>query len=62
MLGIGEVLLIVLAVFLIFGASRLPKLGKSLGEGIKEFKQALKSGLATDVKGEGEETKGPPEI
>lgn len=44
MIGIGEALLIGGAVFLIFGVSRLPKLGRSLGEGIKAFKEGLKEG------------------
>jgi sec-independent protein translocase protein TatA len=36
--------LIVLAVvaFLLFGAKRLPELGKGLGEGLKGFKEGLK--------------------
>ena len=38
--------LIVLAVvaFLLFGAKRLPELGKGLGEGLKGFKDGIKSG------------------
>ena len=40
-LSIGH-LLIVLAVFLlIFGAKRLPEMGQSLGQGIKEFKKSF---------------------
>jgi sec-independent protein translocase protein TatA len=36
--------LIVLAIvaFLLFGAKRLPELGKGLGEGLKGFKEGLK--------------------
>jgi len=48
-LGFGEILLILLIVVLIFGTSRIPELGRGLGEGIKNFKRA--------VKGEGEEKK-----
>lgn len=44
MIGIGEALLIGGAVFLIFGVTRLPKLGKSLGEGIRAFKEGIKEG------------------
>jgi sec-independent protein translocase protein TatA len=38
--------LIVLAVvaFLLFGAKRLPELGKGLGEGLKGFKEGIKGG------------------
>jgi sec-independent protein translocase protein TatA len=37
-----EVLLIVALVVLIFGATRLPAIGKGLGEGIKNFRKSLK--------------------
>lgn len=40
-LGTTEVILIVLAVFLLFGASRLPKLAKSLGQSRKAFKEGM---------------------
>ncbi len=33
-------------VFLLFGAKRLPELGKGLGEGLKGFKDGIKSGGA----------------
>ena len=36
--GPTELILIVLIIVIIFGAKRLPELGKSLGEGIKNFK------------------------
>jgi sec-independent protein translocase protein TatA len=42
-LGITELLLIGAALLLFFGPSRLPQLGRSLGEGIGEFKKAAKS-------------------
>ena len=41
MLGTTEIVLIVLALFLLFGASRLPKLAKSLGESRKAFKEGM---------------------
>lgn len=46
MFGIGmpELLVILLVVLLLFGANRLPEIGKSLGEGIREFKKAVKDG------------------
>jgi sec-independent protein translocase protein TatA len=43
-LGIPEMLVILAIVVLIFGASRLPELGRGLGKGIKNFKDATKSG------------------
>jgi len=39
-----QILLLVLVVLLLFGASRLPQLGKNLGEGIRNFKKALSEG------------------
>jgi sec-independent protein translocase protein TatA len=39
-LGTGEILLILAAVLLIFGPSRLPQLGDALGRGIRSFKKA----------------------
>ena len=41
-LGVPELLIILLIVIIIFGASRLPKLGKGLGEGIKNLRNAFK--------------------
>lgn len=43
-LGIPELLVILIIVILIFGASRLPELGKGLGRGIKNFKEATRDG------------------
>jgi sec-independent protein translocase protein TatA len=40
-LGLPEIALIVLAIFLLFGATRLPKLGKSMGQSIRGFKTGL---------------------
>lgn len=44
MLGLGttEILLIVAALFLLFGASRLPQLAKSLGQTRKAFKEGMR--------------------
>jgi len=43
-LGLPELLVIFLIVIVIFGAGKLPQLGKGLGDGIKNFKDAVKSG------------------
>jgi sec-independent protein translocase protein TatA len=42
-LGFGEMLLILLIVVLIFGTSRIPELGKGLGEGIRNFKKSIRN-------------------
>ena len=39
--GPQELLLILLIVVIIFGARKLPELGKSLGEGIRNFKSSI---------------------
>ena len=41
-LGIGELLLILAIVLVVFGARRLPELGHALGRGIGGFRRALK--------------------
>lgn len=42
MLGTTEIILIVVALFLLFGASRLPQLAKSLGQSRKAFKDGMR--------------------
>jgi sec-independent protein translocase protein TatA len=41
-LGLPEIVLILVIVILIFGTSRIPELGKGLGEGIKNFKKSIR--------------------
>ena len=36
----GEIVLIVVAVLILFGARKIPEFAKGLGQGIKEFKKA----------------------
>lgn len=43
-LGPWEVALIALVVVLLFGASRLPKLSRSVGKSINEFKKGIGEG------------------
>jgi len=40
-LGAPELIIIALVILLLFGATRLPKLGRSMGQSIKGFKQGL---------------------
>jgi sec-independent protein translocase protein TatA len=42
-IGIPELLIILVIVVLLFGATRLPNIGKGLGEGIRNFKKGIKS-------------------
>ncbi|HEV7572575.1 MAG TPA: twin-arginine translocase TatA/TatE family subunit [Thermoanaerobaculia bacterium] len=41
-LGFPELALILVIVIVIFGAGKLPQLGKGLGEGISNFRDGLK--------------------
>lgn len=45
-LGFSELIIILLIVILIFGAKRLPDLGRGIGGAIKNFRAATKDGLA----------------
>ncbi|MBX6422970.1 twin-arginine translocase TatA/TatE family subunit [Thermosulfurimonas sp. F29] len=49
-IGLPELLLIMLIIVLIFGASRLPELGRGLGEGIRNFKKSLKENAEEEGK------------
>lgn len=49
-LGLSEIIIIVTAAFLIFGPQKLPDLGKSLGETIRNFKESLNETLDDEVK------------
>ena len=42
-LGTTELLIILAVVVLIFGVGRLGKLGRDLGEGIREFRKGVKT-------------------
>jgi sec-independent protein translocase protein TatA len=60
-IGTNEVLIIVGVVVLLFGIKRLPEMGRSLAEGIHEFKKASRKAREddteeakpTEAKGEG---------
>jgi sec-independent protein translocase protein TatA len=54
-LGMSELVIILLIVIVIFGASRLPQLGKGLGEGIRNFKGSLKAGEEDNTEKESEQ-------
>ena len=48
-IGIPELMIILFIIILIFGANRLPDIGRGIGKGIKNFKDATKDG---DAKGD----------
>jgi sec-independent protein translocase protein TatA len=43
-LGIQELMVIFLIIMVLFGAKRLPEIGRGLGKGIREFKHATERG------------------
>lgn len=43
-IGTGEILLILLVLVLLFGATKLPQLARSLGASAKEFRKGLDEG------------------
>ena len=47
-LGFSEIMIIVLILVVLFGPSKIPQLGKGLGEGIRNFKSAIKA-IGEDV-------------
>ena len=47
-IGLPELAIILVIVVLIFGANRLPELGRGIGKGIKNFKEGMKDGHAED--------------
>ena len=42
--GLTELLIILAIVVVIFGANRLPELGRGIGRGIRSFKDSLREG------------------
>ncbi|HVO20431.1 MAG TPA: twin-arginine translocase TatA/TatE family subunit [Anaeromyxobacter sp.] len=40
-LGLGEIVVVLLIVLILFGPSKLPKLGESLGQAIRNFKDGM---------------------
>jgi len=56
-LGFGELLLIAVLLFLLFGTSKLPQLGQGLGESVKSFRKAFQSERS---EGASDEPRTPP--
>lgn len=47
-LGVGELLIILIILLLLFGSTKLPKLSKSLGESAKELRKGFTEDPKTD--------------
>jgi sec-independent protein translocase protein TatA len=54
--GLPEILIILVIVILIFGANRLPELGRGIGKGIRNFKDATKNNQDDDDKDKSQRT------
>lgn len=48
MIGMGELLVILCVILILFGGKRLPEFAKNLGRGIREFKRAC-NGLDEEI-------------
>ncbi len=58
--GMTELVVILIILLLLFGAAKLPEIGKALGKSIKEFKKAgkeIKNDIEEVTKEEDEEKK-----
>jgi sec-independent protein translocase protein TatA len=49
-LGIPELLIILCIIILVFGANRLPEIGRGIGRGIRNFREATKGESETPEK------------
>ncbi|MEW5766504.1 MAG: twin-arginine translocase TatA/TatE family subunit [bacterium] len=54
-IGFSELLIILIIVLIIFGAGKLPQIGRALGEGIKGFQSAVKGDDDKEKKDAGSE-------
>ena len=48
-IGTGEIILLLLVALLLFGAKRLPEIGRSLGSGMREFKDSVSGKPSTEL-------------
>jgi sec-independent protein translocase protein TatA len=54
-LGVTELVIILVIIIVLFGASRLPQIGRGLGEGISNFKKSMKTAQKEDNDKDGTE-------
>ncbi len=51
--GMGELLIVLAIVLIVFGAGKLPQVGRSLGSAISEFKSSVRTDETKDDKKDG---------
>jgi sec-independent protein translocase protein TatA len=64
-IGGPELILILLVIFVFFGAKKIPEIAKGLGEGIREFRKAARDGqgeIDKEVKKLNEKNETKPQI
>lgn len=49
----GKILLLLFVIILVFGTSKLPKMGEDLGKAIRSFKKASQQGESDEPKEQG---------
>jgi sec-independent protein translocase protein TatA len=54
--GLGEMLVLLAIVVIVFGASRLPLIGRGLGEGIKNFRAATREAAQLEAQASAEKS------
>jgi len=59
-LGIGELMVILVIVLIIFGAGKLPEIGQGLGKGIRSFRKEMHRPDEIDVTPKPEDEVGGP--
>jgi sec-independent protein translocase protein TatA len=47
-LGFPELIIILIIIIMIFGANRLPEIGRGIGKGIRNFKESTREGMKRD--------------
>ena len=47
--GMGELIVILLIILVLFGANRLPEVAKGLGRSVKAFKEGLEEGMSSST-------------
>ena len=47
-LGFPELIIILIIIIMIFGANRLPEIGRGIGKGIRNFKESAREGAKRD--------------